>query len=144
ARERLAPFVEAFFDAAPRNNEGLHQFRIRGKKLRYVMEALQAAFPEEFRTRLYAAIQNLQDKLCEINDLAMDRTRLEEKIRKTRNSAKAEMWRRLLAEEDAQAEKARQSFWQWCTPEVLQDLKQRFDRHISGTTLMHEVRPIRA
>jgi CHAD domain-containing protein len=131
-----SPFVKAFFDAAPAdpgNEPALHQFRIRGKKLRYVMEALQGAFPEEFRTRLYASIQNLQDRLGEINDLAMARARLEDNIRKARKPSKADMWRRLLAEEEAQALQARRAFWQWCTPAMLQDLSQKFDRFISGS-----------
>jgi len=146
ARERLAPFLDAFFDAAPRDQadeSGLHQFRIRGKRLRYVMEALQGAFSEEFRTLLYPVIQELQDRLGEINDLAMARARLQEKIRKARRPGKADMWRRLLLEEDAQSRKARESFWQWCTPAMLLDLKERFAGQVAAPMLGQETKSLR-
>jgi CHAD domain-containing protein len=136
AQACLAPFVAAFFDAAPEDEadeEALHQFRISGKKLRYVMEALQAAFPEEFRTKLYPAIQNIQDRLGEINDLAMARTRLQERISSTKKAQRAAVWRQLLAGEEAQLEQARQDFWSWCTPETLRELRQRFDRYLTGS-----------
>jgi CHAD domain-containing protein len=146
ARERLAPFLDAFFNTAPidqSDESGLHQFRIRGKRLRYVMEALQGAFSEEFRTLLYPIIQELQDRLGEINDLAMARARLQEKFRKARQPNKADMWRRLLLEEDAQARKARENFWQWCTPAMLLDLKQRFAAQVSGSMLGQETKSLR-
>lgn len=38
----------------------LHIFRIRGKDLRYAMEVLAGASPDEFRTRLYPAVESMQ------------------------------------------------------------------------------------
>ena len=129
ARERLPVAVGQFFSAVPpdpTDEAALHQFRIRGKELRYAMELLAGAFPEQFRTTLYPTIEALQDRLGEINDLATAKTRLQKKIARADGAADVAAWRRLLTHERAQLDQARRRFWEWCTPTMLHELRQDF------------------
>ncbi len=129
ARERLRPAVEAFFAAVPADHtdaRALHIFRIRGKDLRYSMEALAGAFTDEFRTQLYPAVESMQERLGEVNDLATAQEKLSRKIDQMAKSEK-KSWRKLLTDKHAQTESAIRLFWQWCTPQMLEELRARFD-----------------
>ena len=129
ARERLRPAVEAFFAAVPADHtdaSALHIFRIRGKDLRYSMEALAGAFADAFKTQLYPAVESIQERLGEVNDLVTAQETLSRKIDKVAKSEK-KSWRKLLADMQAQLESAIQQFWQWCTPQMLEELRTRFD-----------------
>jgi CHAD domain-containing protein len=129
AREHLRPVVERFFRAVPadRTDEAaLHPFRIRGKELRYAVELLAGALPERVRTELYPAVEAMQDRLGEINDLATAKDRLRHKVEVARGS-EAAPWRRLLANEQRQLDRARQDFWEWCASHLLQDLRAGFE-----------------
>jgi CHAD domain-containing protein/uncharacterized protein Yka (UPF0111/DUF47 family) len=146
ARARLHAEVERFFAAVPSDPAdagGLHQFRIRGKQLRYVIELLAAAFPERLRTALYPVIEAMQDRLGEINDLATAQARLRQKIERADKPAEVNDWRRLLAAEQAQFDQARQKFWDWCTPAMLAELHGGFDALLKkGTQLISPARPV--
>lgn len=50
------------------NLEFLHQFRIRGKGLRYTMELLESTFDQELLPLTYATVAELQKRLGNIND----------------------------------------------------------------------------
>jgi CHAD domain-containing protein len=130
ARQRLRALVQWFFRAVPANRtdgEALHRFRIRSKVRRYAMELLAGAFPVSFRTTLYPAVEAIQDRLGEINDLATTTARLRRKVQKAGDSAEAEPWRHLLAEEEARFDEARRQFWEWCSPLRLQQLRDGFE-----------------
>lgn len=129
AQERLCPVVEQFFRTVPSDmtdEAALHQFRIRGKELRYTMELLAGAFPDEFRIRLYPIIEVMQARLGEINDLVTMKTRLQQKLKAASSAAEAVSWRRLLASEQSQLDQARQAFRDSCTPQRLQELRHGF------------------
>jgi CHAD domain-containing protein len=130
ARQHLRPVVERFFCAEPSDRAdetALHQFRIRGKELRYALELLAGAFPERARTELYPAVEEMQDRLGEINDLATAKARLRHKIEVARDRSEAASWRRLLTNEQRHLDDARQAFWEWCTSHLLQDLHVGFE-----------------
>ncbi|MEO8601360.1 MAG: CHAD domain-containing protein [bacterium] len=129
ARLRVPVALGELFSAVPADptdEAALHQFRIRSKELRYAMELLVGAFPQQFRTTLYPIIESLQDRLGEINDLAIEKARLQRKIAAADGGAEVAGWRRLLAHERAQLDQARQKFWEWCTPTMLGDLRASF------------------
>lgn len=87
ARERIQPFVGAFFAAVPddpKDGRALHRFRIRGKELRYALELLEGGGPPRVRSELYPAIEELQDRLGTLNDLVTSRNRLRRKLEGTR------------------------------------------------------------
>ena len=46
----------------------LHDIRIRGKKLRYMLEFFRSLYPEEAMGRLVAELKRLQDNLGDFND----------------------------------------------------------------------------
>ena len=48
--------------------EALHDIRIRGKKLRYLLEFFRSLYPEEAIGRLVAELKRLQDNLGDFND----------------------------------------------------------------------------
>ncbi|MGN6134022.1 MAG: CHAD domain-containing protein [Aureliella sp.] len=129
AHAALRLSVERFFDSVPSNQadqQALHQFRIRGKELRYAIELLAGAFPAELRTQVYPEVATIQDRLGELNDLAVAQQLLREKAHH-KGKRKAQRWRRLLAEEQAKAERAYRAFWNWFTPETIAGLRARMD-----------------
>jgi CHAD domain-containing protein len=135
SRTQLRPVVELFFAAVPDDHTdeaALHRFRIRGKYLRYDLELLAGAFPDDELTSLYATIETMQDRLGEINDLATAKGRLREKIESASNPKKETAWRRLLLDEQAQYDQACQAFWEWCGPRTIQDLRDGFEKLLSS------------
>lgn len=133
ARQNLRAAAGRFFGTAPTRKagrKGLHQFRVRAKELRYTMELLGGAFPESFRSNLYPAVEAIQDRLGQINDLATAVARLRRRVRAARGPAAADR-QRLLAEERAQFDQARQAFVAWCSPERLRELRDAFEDLLS-------------
>ena len=119
ARARMRPIVKRFFAASPSaasDEAALHRFRIRGKDLRYAMELLAAAFPQDFRKTLYPVVEALQDRLGEINDLATAQARLRERIQQVGRAPEATCLHRLFDEQQAQLGQARADFLGWWTP----------------------------
>jgi len=129
ARRRLRPVIRRFFALAPSrgaNAEDLHQFRIAGKELRYGIEMLAGAFGDEMRTELYPVIEEIQDRLGHVNDLATAQARLKELIAQTSDARIAAGLRRLLASETAEFARARRVFLEWCSRARMADLCARF------------------
>jgi CHAD domain-containing protein len=138
ARRQFIPVAERFFAAVPADQTdeaALHRFRICGKQLRYNMELLAGAFPDEFRTRLYPIIKAIQDRLGDINDLATAKTRLQKRIEGVSDHKKSASWRRLLINEQAELDRALQQFWEWCNPQTLRELCDSFWKLLGSPTL---------
>jgi CHAD domain-containing protein len=57
--------------------EALHDVRIRGKKLRYLLEFFQSLYPEQAIEGLVAELKRLQDNLGDLNDYRVHRGSLE-------------------------------------------------------------------
>jgi hypothetical protein len=94
-RAHFIPVVERFFAAVPADQTSeaaLHQFRLCSKRLRYEMELVAGAFPDEFRTQLYPSIKALQDRLGEINDLATSKAFLQAKIEQVAGHRESASW----------------------------------------------------
>jgi len=128
ARTGFQPVVEQFFEAVPSDEadeKRLHVFRIRGKKLRYVMEVLAPAFPLEFREELYPIIEALQDKLGLINDLVVSIARLGELPDASAESDEGQS--NLQEKERARLDQAREGYRLWWTAALQQNLRSRFD-----------------
>jgi len=129
ARARLRPIVKRFFEASPSaasEEAALHQFRIRGKELRYAMELLAGAFPPDFREELYPVVEALQDRLGEINDLATAQARLRERIEQADRAPEATCLHRLFDDQQAQLEQAHAAFLGWWTPRLAATLRAGF------------------
>jgi CHAD domain-containing protein len=71
APQQLAKFRSAFVEELPDGSDdinALHEFRIRGKALRYAIELLAPAFGPQLRKNIYPAIEELQEQLGRITD----------------------------------------------------------------------------
>lgn len=158
-RDALAPFYEAAakldsaeldsadleaVETATADLDDLHQFRIAGKKLRYAMELLSAAYPREFRKELYREIVALQEKLGAINDHRVAQARYLDWA-ECAAAAGAEdepgdkgeyavLLRRLADAEGASLAACHTEFSSWWSAERAADLRQRFDTmlHLRG------------
>jgi CHAD domain-containing protein len=130
ALKRLRPVVKQFFEDVPadRTDEiALHDFRIHCKKLRYAMELVAGALPDECGGRLYVTIKSTQRRLGDINNLAMATARLQRKLTDATGPVEADAWGRLLTAEQRRLAEANQSFWDGFTPEHLQELRDGFE-----------------
>lgn len=81
ALSRIRPLADSFLLAVPHDwhdAEATHRFRIAGKRLRYAMEVLSSALPSAYRESLYPLLESLQERLGELNDLAVARVRIGE------------------------------------------------------------------
>lgn len=147
ARDHLREVTEAFFGAAPSacaDPEVLHQFRIRGKELRYAMELLAPAFPAAFREQLYPQIEQLQDRLGKINDQVVAIERIRGWLRATSKKGRIAYLRAQLTHEQETLAERREEFLQWWTPEMADGLRADFEQFLSPNhpSPMNEPAPI--
>jgi CHAD domain-containing protein len=127
AQGRMQPVLEQFFATAAADmseNEAMHQFRIAGKKVRYAIELLAPAFGESLRTQAYPCIQELQDKLGKINDLATTQTRLKRWLEHAANAEQTAYLQTLLNDEQRRLEERRSEFLAWWNGGRSADLRQ--------------------
>ena len=132
---------DRFFAAIPSDptdEAALHNFRICGKELRYAIELLSGALPAAVRDNLYPHVEDLQDQMGRINDFATAKTWLEEKVAAANNRQEAAAWRRLLGSEQRRLRRAREYFWQRCTPRRLRRLAKDFERVLSEGPPVHD------
>jgi CHAD domain-containing protein len=131
APQQIAPVADEFFEAAGADLscvQALHAFRIAGKKLRYAMELLGAAFAAEFRTAAYPVIQEIQTRLGVINDHATAVRSLTRWAEQSSEVAEGEYLRGVIAAEGRQLEQLRGEFFAWWTPRRRNELHQLFQR----------------
>ncbi|HJZ92480.1 MAG TPA: hypothetical protein VKE40_16505, partial [Gemmataceae bacterium] len=92
------------------------------------------AFPPAFRIELYPVVGVLQEKLGLINDLAVARRRLQERMDRTGDPAELSALRREEAATGEHQVRARQDFIRWWTPEARDGLRSRFDELLRSPT----------
>jgi CHAD domain-containing protein len=116
AKRHIHIELDAFFAAAAcdlSEVEALHAFRIAGKQLRYAAELLAPAFPHSFRAETYPMIQELQDRLGQINDHASAQVRLQHWIDSTESDGERACLQEMLAREQQRLEQCRCEFSVW-------------------------------
>lgn len=131
ARKQLRIVVDEFFESQPHDLcdlEGLHEFRIAGKRLRYTMELLASAFPEALREELYPAIELIQESLGDINDHAVALQRFRAWRKETSNRLESSHLKKLIGREQKALKKAVNQFAEWWTPKRTRKLRKRFRR----------------
>jgi CHAD domain-containing protein len=118
----------AFFAAAAGNLDDLaelHQFRIAGKNLRYVLEYSAGGLGPEVRNSLYPEIERIQSLLGIVNDHAAALAHFDA----WRNEWEDEDLCRLVDEqiviERTALEDARREFFRWWTPQRAAELRDR-------------------
>jgi len=136
AAQRIRPTLDKFFEAAEADLSevtALHQFRIQGKKLRYAMELLATAFPDEFRTDVYPMIRELQDKLGEVNDHATARVTLRNWIGQSGGKQEDAYLREMLDGEQAILNERRSEFLSWWNGRREKELRKAFADVLGGS-----------
>jgi CHAD domain-containing protein len=131
AAAHLRKILKRFFEASPSNPNdltSLHRFRIHGKELRYAMELLAPAFPAAFREQLYPVVEELQERLGEIHDHAVARTRFVKWITRTTSKREIVHVRKLLGQERNKLDRLVAEFASWWTPEFEAKLRESFER----------------
>lgn len=119
-RERFALVVGRFFESAPTpggDDKELHQFRIRGKQLRYALELAGDSIAVEEREVCYDMLGKLQDSLGSANDSATLLNRLRRRLETESDPAKITDLRRRSAEAHAELLRARDLFWKDWQPD---------------------------
>lgn len=128
---QFEPIVKQFFktsDRRLRDAEELHALRIQGKKLRYALEICGSVFKPKVRSRCYAALEQLQERLGEFTDHAAAADRFRRWGKDKAAKASREALRDLRREEARLADEARRSFTKWWTPSRRKSLRRRFER----------------
>jgi CHAD domain-containing protein len=118
--ERLAETAGEFFAALPAESAdlaALHQFRIRGKRLRYTIELVAPAFGPDLRDELYPVVEELQERLGKIQDHVSASDRLIKWANDVKDCALQEVLRELAAEEGTRLEEELREFRAWWTAE---------------------------
>jgi CHAD domain-containing protein len=131
ANARLRNILKRFFKASPSNLndlKSLHQFRIRGKELRYAMELLAPAFPAAFREHLYPVIEELQERLGDIHDHAVAKVRFDKWINQTKSKRELVHMRKLRGQELDKLDALVAEFASWWTPEFEAKLRASFQQ----------------
>jgi len=127
AETRLGQAAESFFAAMPNQNSdlsALHQFRIRGKQLRYTLELLAVAFGPELREQHYPVVQRLQELLGRINDCVAADARLRRWRCNVDAPVEQEILDQLIDRQQPQLNQAIAAYRSWWTPERAETLRQ--------------------
>ena len=126
AERQIAQLAEAFFAHMPTadsDTAALHQFRIRGKALRYAIELLAPAFAPELRSEHYPVVEELQERLGNIQDCVAGGARLREWSRNTQAADARELLDELARQQDARLAQFVAEFHEWWTPQRVETLK---------------------
>jgi CHAD domain-containing protein len=127
----LRPVLRKFFKASEADfadDEALHEFRLRSKKLRYAMEILAPAFEPSFRKKLYRRVSSLQDALGMVNDHATTKLSFNNWINKTEDPHQRSLIQGILLAESKAHEDVRQAFAMIWTPKAIRKLRRGFFR----------------
>lgn len=126
APRRLHEYAQTFFLAVPTDTHDtqlLHQFRVRGKQLRYVIEALSSAFPQSIREQLYPAVETLQEKLGQINDYSVAIGILQHMLDEAPGRSLREEAGEVLELEKRQLQEQLMRFREWWVPAFIDGLR---------------------
>jgi len=129
ANRQLRDCVDAFFDAEPEQLDELdrlHEFRLRGKDLRYAMELLAAAFPRRFRSKLYPLVEQLQEHLGNINDHAVAIERFRGWREESMEPRQREELKKTLQSEKKLLKQTLWDFANWWTPRRSKRIQRSF------------------
>jgi CHAD domain-containing protein len=127
AAAQLAAAAAPFFTTLPRNDSdpaALHEFRIRAKELRYTIELVASAFAPELRSEAYPVVEELQERLGQIQDHVAASSMLSDWADSVKGSELQELLRELAAEEFAGLDESIEGFRQWWTDERVDGLRR--------------------
>jgi CHAD domain-containing protein len=118
-REELAPLGARYFELAEadlQDDAALHELRIAGKRLRYLLELSVAALKPQPARLLEKELSEAQDRLGEICDFLAAIGHLQEWIATAKKHKQARKLHALLAGEQHRQAAARKALLRWWTP----------------------------
>jgi CHAD domain-containing protein len=137
AAEQLASVAAPFFEALRDENAdaaALHQFRIRGKRLRYTIELVAPAFGSELRDTCYPIVEQVQERLGTIQDHVTAIGYFGDWSDDARDAAEKQLLFELAKEERARVTAATQEFHEWWTAERVEALRHGLSMWTRGTS----------
>ena len=102
----------------------LHELRIAAKRLRYAIEIFHSGAAPELRFDAYPIVEEIQERLGAINDHTTSQLRLQQWIALLPADDLAAFVAGLIVNENAEAERIRDEFLEWWTPERQAQLHQ--------------------
>jgi CHAD domain-containing protein len=138
AQAGLRRIAEPFFAAAEgdlADVAALHQFRIHGKQLRYAMEVFAGALDGEFRGDLYRQVEQVQERLGQLNDHATGLARFRGWRQQWKDPALDGPLSQLIEREEAALAQAQRDFFRWWTGQRAAELRQRFRQLLAAAEL---------
>ena len=120
AAAQFAKVASEFAAAMPNESAdtvALHQFRIRGKALRYAIELVSPVFGPELRKELYPVVEKLQERLGRVQDHVAAIERCKHWAADARGESIQETLRELSAAEERGLANATREFRSWWTDE---------------------------
>jgi CHAD domain-containing protein len=113
--------------------EQLHQLRIAGKRLRYSIELFHGVFPPEMRGEVYPLVEELQERLGQLNDHATAQAMFQRWLADLPPGQRAVyLAQRIVAEYDAAIE-VRREFLEWWTTQQIATLESRLSTLLQPT-----------
>ena len=143
AADQFATVAGEFVLAMPDESSdtvALHDFRIRGKALRYAIELVASAFNRELRKELYPLVEDLQERLGRIQDHVAAAERCRNWADQTTDEAVQETLRELAEAESLGLVEAISDFRAWWTAEQVENV-QRLLKPTPTVTLVSEATP---
>jgi CHAD domain-containing protein len=141
AAEQLARSATPFFAALPDESADaavLHQFRIRGKVLRYTIELVAPAFERELRETHYPIVEELQECLGRVQDHVTADLYLRRWVKESSDPAMQKLLGGMAEDENHRRDEAIRLFRDWWTAERIDEL-QRGVTSAEKTTVASEV-----
>ncbi len=135
ARLQLAATADSFFQSLPDDHADtamLHQFRIRAKALRYTIELLASALDPSIRTVHYPIVEELQERLGEINDLATGGDQMRRWSEGLTDASHQQVLGDLASEESAQLSEKIDAFRDWWVREQCDALRKGLSFNAHG------------
>lgn len=114
------------------NTPALHALRIEAKRLRYTMELCAAAYPAAFRKQLYPQIEQLQERLGEVNDHAAAGQRFRCWHDASADADVRATLRALMRQEEESLAAARQGLLAWWTVGRAEKLRASLEGLLCG------------
>jgi CHAD domain-containing protein len=122
APRRLHDAASEFSGALPdheANTIALHRFRICAKKLRYVIELLEAGLDPAIRKEHYPVVEELQERLGHMNDRVVGRNRLIEWAHEADSVEMRDLLCELACHENSEAKLELGKFREWWSPSLV-------------------------
>ena len=108
----------------------LHATRIAGKRVRYVLELLSAAFDDSLRADVYPIFERVQEQLGDINDAVCVKPMVKPVMKQAERRVKKTL-KKLVRHEEKRAERLVHEFRKWWTASRVNELETAFAKYIN-------------